>query len=546
MRRSLLCYFLFFMMGTSGWCRPESVDAVGIFSRAWELVETRFYDPDLKGVEVDEIRARFLPRVAKAPGDLVKLTNESLGLLKASHTELLSRAEPRYYQLLDVFAHGSPQSEEIRRLFGGRLPHYVGILAVVEEGVVKAVVPGGPSARAGLRGGDVVLSVDGAPFQAIESFRGRAGRKTKMRVKRGDEELMLSVTPEDIQPREAFLRSIEESAEVWELPPYRVGYVRMWSYAGEAYQEKLKQVLLGKLRDTDGLVLDLRGSWGGASPHFAELFRSQTDLTLKRRKDDPATLKSEHYGEPLMLVSDETVSSGKELLAYNLQRSGRAKLAGTPTRGAVLGGALHLLPDGHALYLAQADVLVGGERLEGIGVFPDYEAFPEPGQEFDDSLRQARGRLLEQLIQRDLQRRWHIDQLPWPEKQAKNLDVKNQAWLRKLLENHGWPSRELYGRWAQTAWLIAQHADNDLEFQKWALNLLRKAVEQSRAPAKERAYLEDRVLINQGLPQIYGTQIEKKDGRIVPRALRDPEGVEERRKSVGLPPLGEYLEGRFE
>lgn len=534
MKPPILAVLLLFLV-TPGWCQTTE-SARTLFDQVWSLVESEFYRTDLNGVSIAEIQSEFHPKLEDSPSELVPLTNRALQRLKASHTQLFSDQDPLYFELLDVFAHG-PLGEEIRPLFQGAPPSYPGILARITEGKVEAIVPGGPAASSELKLQDQILEADGAPFHPVESFR-RVGEVVQLKVQRDGKTVMVEVVPQQIQPRQAFLQSIEDSAEIWEEPPYRLGYVRMWSYAGEPYQEKLKEVLLGKLARTDGLVLDLRGSWGGASPDFASLFGSQTELSMVTREGESHSLTSRTYNAPMVILIDGSVSSGKELLAYNLQKSGRAKLVGSPTRGAVLGGALHLLPDGHALYLAQADVTVDGRRLEGVGVTPDFEFFPDwHVQDGEDALRrQGKGELLLALLKHDLQRRWHWDQAFQPD-----LAADNQRWLKQVLKHQGWPSRELFGEKAQTAWLIVQHADNDLEFQKEAMTLLSQAVKDGKAPRVEQAYLEDRILINQGKPQLYGTQIEKKDGQWVLKPVVDPDTLEERRKSVGLPTVEEYL-----
>ena len=535
MRKTLLSSLFILTLISPGLCQDRD-SADQIFTQVWQLVETHFFRPNLNGVKTDEIQEEYLGKVSSQPQDLVLLINQSLERLEASHTHLYSAKDPLYYELLDVFAHG-PLGSEIEELFGGAPPSYPGILARINEGKVEAMVPGGPAAESQLKLHDQILEADGSPFHPLESFR-KVGKPVRLKVKRADRLLNIDVVPQHIQPREAFLQSIEDSVEIWEEPPYRIGYVRMWSYAGEPYQEKLRELLLGKLRETDGLVLDLRGSWGGASPDFASLFGSQTELKMITREGETHSAKTETYNAPIIILADDSVSSGKELLAYNLQKSGRAKIGGSTTRGAVLGGAVHLLPDGYALYLAQADVTVDGRRLEGVGVTPNFELPPDwHVQDGADALpRQGKAWLLRDLIKHDLERRWHWDQAFRPE-----LAKDNQAWLKQLLESQGWPSRELYGEKAQTAFLIAQHADKDLEFQKQVLVLLRKAVKKGNAPASEQAYLEDRVLVNQGQPQIYGTQVVKKEGKVVLKPVRDRATLDERRKSVGLGPIEEYL-----
>ncbi len=82
----------------------------------------------------------------------------------------------------------------------------------------------------------------------------------------------------------------------------------------------------------------------------------------------------------------------------------------------------------------------------------------------------------------------------------------------------------------------------DPAFQQQALELMRAAARAGQADRIELAYLTDRVAVNTGRLQIYGTQITCVDGDIAPAPLVDPEHVDERRAAVGLGPLQEYLD----
>jgi len=58
-----------------------------------------------------------------------------------------------------------------------------------------------------------------------------------------------------------------------------------------------------------------------------------------------------------------------------------------------------------------------------------------------------------------------------------NIDQHNTERLKQIVAEHGWPGRSLVGEdGADAAWLLAQHADRDLAFQKQCLDLLRAAV----------------------------------------------------------------------
>ena len=120
------------------------------------------------------------------------------------------------------------------------------------------------------------------------------------------------------------------------------------------------------------------------------------------------------------------------------------------------------------------------------------------------------------------------------------VHVKNAGRLRELIEEYGWPAEDIAGEdGAEAAWIIAQHAVGEPEFQRRVLQLLQACAAEGRTPAWHAAYLEDRIAMLEGRPQRYGSQWmdDPTDGRIRPWKLSEPERVNELRASVGLRPL---------
>lgn len=120
------------------------------------------------------------------------------------------------------------------------------------------------------------------------------------------------------------------------------------------------------------------------------------------------------------------------------------------------------------------------------------------------------------------------------------VHVKNAARLRELIERHGWPAEDLAGEdGAEAAWIIAQHAIGEPEFQRQALRRMQECAAEGKVPAWHAAYLEDRVAMYEGRPQRFGTQWvdDPSDGRARPWRLADLHAVNELRASVGLPDL---------
>lgn len=122
------------------------------------------------------------------------------------------------------------------------------------------------------------------------------------------------------------------------------------------------------------------------------------------------------------------------------------------------------------------------------------------------------------------------------------VDKGNTERMKKIISQYGWPGKSLVGdEAANGAWLLVQHADHDVEFQKDALRLLREAVAKGEAEKINEAYLVDRIRVKDGQPQVFGTQFyEDENGLFGPRPIEDSQGVEERRKQFGLQPFLDY------
>jgi hypothetical protein len=90
-------------------------------------------------------------------------------------------------------------------------------------------------------------------------------------------------------------------------------------------------------------------------------------------------------------------------------------------------------------------------------------------------------------------------------------------------------------------WLLLQHADSDLEFQKTCLKLIEEAILKKEASKQGLAYLKDRILTHEGKSQLYGTQATIQNGDIQLSPIEGPENVDKRRLEMGLESLSEYV-----
>jgi len=95
------------------------------------------------------------------------------------------------------------------------------------------------------------------------------------------------------------------------------------------------------------------------------------------------------------------------------------------------------------------------------------------------------------------------------------IDKQNIAQLRMLIQRNGWSF--LFGTSQNfiSSWIIAQHADKEVSFQEEYLQRAKTYLdvhklgftpESVHKIMSNLAMLDDRILVNKGLPQIYGTQ----------------------------------------
>lgn len=122
-----------------------------------------------------------------------------------------------------------------------------------------------------------------------------------------------------------------------------------------------------------------------------------------------------------------------------------------------------------------------------------------------------------------------------------SIDRHNTARMQEIIARLGrWPLiSEVGPTGSQNLWVLAQHADADLVFQKQCLELMRK-VPAGEIRLDNIAYLDDRIRVAEGRPQLYGTQFAGAEAALQPRPIEDEERLDERRAAVGLEPFEVY------
>jgi hypothetical protein len=139
-----------------------------------------------------------------------------------------------------------------------------------------------------------------------------------------------------------------------------------------------------------------------------------------------------------------------------------------------------------------------------------------------------------------------LDSISW--KLQEKLDIENQRIVKDFILKNGWPRTSTYGEIAYICWLVVQHADYDLDFQKRCLQMMQKNLRYGEIRLGDYAYLYDRVMLNDCKEQLYGSQfwiLRDEKGKLKSiefKPIKDSELVDRRRRYMNIPSLERYRE----
>jgi len=340
-----------------------------------------FYDPRLKGVDwtaaVEGAREELSRPLSPAERDAVY--DRLLARLGDSHTF---------------------------RVPAGRLPERnwgTSGLRIGRDGdgyAVKALLPGFPAARAGMKVGDRILELDGRTLgpkrlnfrDLFFALEGAPGSSLSVKWQSGNaapREERLSREPEP--PGDALVWS---SARVIRSAGKAYGYAHLWGMSAEtalavvdllldrAETERVRPSLAG-WSEIGGVLIDVRGNSGGYDPNILTTFLrgmwSSSDFYVLSRSGKRLVPPVYSPLPVALLVNSGTASAGEALaLKFRAHRIG--PIVGEATAGMASAGAdARRLSDGSMLWFAARAIEgLDGKAYEGNGVEPDVPAPDRP------------------------------------------------------------------------------------------------------------------------------------------------------------------------
>ncbi|HSE33407.1 MAG TPA: S41 family peptidase [Pyrinomonadaceae bacterium] len=356
---------------------------LAVFDDVWETIQERYYDPTFRGLDWDATRLAFRPAAAdaKSTEDFYELLRRMIAPLKDPHTRVFSPEEK----------------------FDWWNPKFITVGVTVRdiEGspTVVHVDPNSTAQAAGLRVGDVVISVDNVNASELIArraqhadlspmarprlvrglFDGNPGTRVTLTWKRKDGRIKSTTLQRYWSQRSLGFRSTRHDGIV---------VITLDAFTQSIASDFLKQ-LPEMIGNAHGIILDLRGNGGGDAEAMANVASAflGTGISLGKFADRSGagfelvttprllqlSLPTAARELPMVVLTSESTSSAAEILASTLQQQRRARVIGSMTCGCVLAiRNRHTLPDGGVLDVSEFDYKTAeGIRLEGVGITPN-------------------------------------------------------------------------------------------------------------------------------------------------------------------------------
>ena len=275
---------------------------------------------------------------------------------------------------------------QTRGEFGG-----LGIEVTMENGLVKVVAPidDTPAARAGVRPGDLIVSLDGDQVlgltlqQAVEKMRGSIGSAISIKVQRPglDEPVEIKIVRDIIKI--VSVRSRQEGEDV--------GYIRITQFneqTTDGVRNAIEQISTALGPKLKGFILDLRNNPGGLLDQSikvssAFIDRGEIVSTRGRRPEDTRREYARGgdltKGKPMIVLVNGGSASASEIVSGALQDHKRATILGTRSFGK--GSVQTIIPLGQqngAIRLTTARYFTpSGRSIQALGIDPDIVLQPD-------------------------------------------------------------------------------------------------------------------------------------------------------------------------
>lgn len=303
--------------------------------------------------------------------------------------ELVTNAVKGILQNLDPYSDYYTK-EEVEQLLKSVHGNYVGIGIYIGEkdGYIQvlSIMENSPSEAAGLKAGDLIISIDDKSVEgftvdeAASLIQGKEGTKVKLGILRGGQQnpIYITVTRKLIEVNPVKHTVLEDN----------IGYISLSQFNDYSYKYIKNALNEFDKKGITKVILDLRDNPGGLLDQaisIARLFIPKGPIVYIREKNKSiygyySYLNKLKY--KLAVLVNENSASASEILAGAVKDRKAGTLIGTKTYGKGLVQTMMPLPDGSIIKMTTAEYLTPNKTsIHGIGIEPDVVIENTNGQD---------------------------------------------------------------------------------------------------------------------------------------------------------------------
>lgn len=249
--------------------------------------------------------------------------------------------------------------------------------------VVEYFLDGSPAEAAGVRVGDLIISIDGQDVTGLSLQEigmlciGENGEPITLGVKRGDEALTFNLVRGEISREMVTYAMLGDG----------IGYINIMQFGGNC--EAIFNEAMGYFNENSarGLVIDLRNNPGG----YLDVVVAVLDTLLpegtlvytedKHGNRETYTSDTDSIDIPLVLLVNGSTASAAEIFAGAVQDYNWGKVVGTTTYGkGVVQNVIPIESTGAGIKITSSEYFTpNGRSIDGNGIYPDVYVGPERG-----------------------------------------------------------------------------------------------------------------------------------------------------------------------
>ncbi len=332
-----------------------------LFDTTWKIIRDNYYDPELNSQNWYRWRDHYHGKI-KTDEDAKVAIDTMLASLDDPYSRFMSKEDY------------AEQNNSINSKITGI---GVNISSIAGKIHIVNVMEGTPAQFANLLSDDIILSVDGKDVNGLslsevaKLVRGPENSFVNITVLRNNDKLTKRVMRKEIK-----IKTVKGS-----VLDKNIGYIQITSFIGSTTPNEFLEAF-EKTKNTEGLILDLRGNTGGLLPNavfIANLFIPKGNIvSIVGRNGYKYDINAQDtefvINKPTIVLVDGSSASASEILSGALKDYNKAKLLGTKTFGKGMVQKIIPMPNETGLNITIAKYLTPkGTDINKIGITPDIQ-----------------------------------------------------------------------------------------------------------------------------------------------------------------------------